>query len=326
MTESDEHLLTAAKLMERKRGDLDGHVDVYDHAGEVIDGSDAATLSFVESCLSETDDLDENRFEETALGSQVTAKFRAGATAQALEDGNSTLLSHLVGVTEKELQADSLSLHARLSGLIENNEAPAFILGAGNPETGKTNLMLLLAKLRSYSFDEYLVISNTDCSMTDVRVTSAHDLAVALLEHRDVQKFVFVDEASTHFDARTYSHQVATQWTPLAKRFAKLNVDAAGAVGHTGKDLHPEAKRLATLCFWKLEKDVVEFFEGWPSDADRPEDQLFGGPLEDLEPANVEYSPDDSAPWAWDLEPELFARDLDWDELLTTLKERGPAE
>ncbi|MFB6198189.1 MAG: hypothetical protein ABEI52_07980, partial [Halobacteriaceae archaeon] len=225
-----------------------------------------------------------------------------------------------------ELQADSLSLHARLDEFIQNNDAPAFILGAGNPETGKTNLMLLLAKLRSYSYDNYLVISNTDCSLTDVRVTSAHDLAVALLEHRDVPKFVFVDEASTHFDARTYSHQVATQWTPLAKRFAKLNVDAAGAVGHTGKDLHPEAKRLATLCFWKLEKDVVEFFESWPSNADMPTDRLFGGPLEDLEPVDVRYSPDDSAPWAWNLEPELFARDLDWSGLLDELRARGPVD
>jgi hypothetical protein len=103
---------------------------------------------------------------------------------------------------------------------------------------------------------------------------------------------------------------VAKQWTPPAKRFAKLNVDAAGAVGHTGKDMHPEAKRLATLCFWKLEKDVVEFFGSWPADADRPEDRLFGGPLEELDPAGVEYSPDDSTPWAWDLGSELFAQVL----------------
>jgi hypothetical protein len=55
---------------------------------------------------------------------------------------------------------------------------------------------------------ELLIISNTDCSLTDVRVTSANALAVALLEHRDVSKFVFIDEASVYFDARTVSHEV----------------------------------------------------------------------------------------------------------------------
>jgi hypothetical protein len=46
-------------------------------------------------------------------------------------------------------------------------------------------------------------------SLTDRVVTSAHDLAVALLEERDRPKFVMVDEASTHFDARTNRREAA---------------------------------------------------------------------------------------------------------------------
>lgn len=324
MTESDEHLLTAAKLMERKRGELSGHIDLHPHAGEVTDDLDRTALSFVETVVLETDVVDDLRFEDTDLGAQVTNKFRADAVADALRNGNSELLAHLVGVTEKELQADSLSLHARLNNLLDNNDAPAFVLGAGNPETGKTNLVLLMAQLRSYAHDDYIIISNTDCTMTDVRVTSAHELAVSLLEYRDTPKFVLIDEASTHFDARTFSYELAQQFTPLAKRFAKLDVDVFASTIHTGKDAHPEVKRLTTLAFWKLEKKVVEFYETWESDADAPEDMLFGGPLDDLEAADVDYSPDDSAPWSWDLEPELFSRDLDWSELLSTLKDRGP--
>jgi len=326
MTDVDENLLTAAKLLEQKRGDLDGHVDLHNHAGEVVDSHHRTALSFVEGTLQERDVLEAPAFEDTSLGKQTTAKFRADATAEALDDGNATLLSHLVGVTENELQADALSLHARLNELIENNDAPAFVLGAGNPETGKTNLMLLLIQLRSYTLDELLVVSNAACQLTDERVTSAHDLAVTLLENRDVPKFVFIDESSTHFDARTYRQEVATQWTPLAKRFAKIGVDAVGNVIHTGKDAHPELKRLSTLSFFKLEKKVVEFYSQWDSDAEMPSEQLFGGPLDDLEAAGVEYSPNDSAPWSWDLEPELFAMDLDWDDLLVELRQRGPAE
>jgi hypothetical protein len=89
-------------------------------------------------------------------------------------------------------------------------------------------------------------------------------------------------------------------------------------------DCHPEAKRLATLAYWKEETRVAEFFERWPADADRPVDGLLGGPVEDLESTGAEYDPDDAAPWSWNLEPELFTRDLDWPELLTELSERGP--
>jgi len=130
---------------------------------------------------------------------------------------------------------------------------------------------------------------------------------------------VFVDEGSTHFDARTNSREVATQFTPLAKRFAKIGVDVFATVGHTGKDLHPEVKRLVTLAFFKHSKKDVDFYEEWPADADMPTERLFGGTVEELEPALDEPNPDDAAPWEWDLDADLWSENLDWDGLLDRL-------
>ncbi|QLH78790.1 hypothetical protein HZS55_16485 [Halosimplex rubrum] len=143
------------------------------------------------------------------------------AAVQALREGNSTVLAHLVGVTEGELRADGLSLHARFSA--EN----------------------------------------------------------------ELQRGRYAVDGTREALCETHRRRC---WRRRSHR-----------EGHA-----PEAKRLATPCFWKLE------------------DRLFGGPLEELEPANVEYSLDDSAPWAWDLEPELFARDLGWSELLEILKNHRP--
>ena len=315
----DEHLLTAAKLREQIAGDLDGHGNHYDHTGIVDDAEHRANLSFLEAAT-------DGSLYDTEVGEQLLEKFRSDRATRAVSENNSTVLSHLVGVTEQDLDGSALRLPMKLLDELENNDAPAFPVAAGNPNTGKTNTMLLLAELRKAAVDDLLVIANFDSSITDHRVTSAHDLAVTLLEHRDRPKFVIIDEGSTHFDARTYSHQVSTQWTPLAKRFAKINVDACGIVIHTGKDLHPENKRMATLPFFKTEKKIVQFYEHWPADADMPTDLLFGGDIEDLEKSGVDYSPDDSAPWAWDLEPELFTLDLGWDELLQELRTRGPVE
>jgi hypothetical protein len=135
-----------------------------------------------------------------------------------------------------------------------------------------------------------------------------------------------IDEGSTHFDARTNSRDVATQWSPLLKRMSKLGVELVIVIGHTGKDVDPEMKRLTSLSFYKTEPKTVDFYRRWPADSDRPTDQLFGGTIESLEATAVQYDPDEPAPWNWNLRSNLFDLDLSWPALLAELRDRGPDE
>lgn len=319
MSDTDERLFTAAKLREQVAGDLDGDPRLLDHAGIPTDDDTLRTMSFCQNALG----VD---WSTSELGQAMQSAVLTSTASTAVEDGDAPTLSYLVGVTEQELDGSSLRLPLRLDELLSNNGAPAFVSGIGNPNTGKTNFMALLAELRTATVDDLLVISNSrSWARTDVHVASSHDLAVALLQHRDRPKAVFVDEGSTHFDARTFSREVATQFTPVAKRFAKLGVDFFGTVGHTGKDLHPEVKRLTTLAYFKYDKKTVDLFEHFDADSDMPDERLFGGSVENLEPADEEPDPDDAAPWAWNLRPNLFTLDLDWPELLEELRDRGPA-
>jgi len=318
MGDSDEGMLTAAKLAEQLAGNIDTDRDFASGAGALAP-DDVASSVFL-------DDIEPDVTGQSELLSLVDRTQQSRQASEAIRSGNSLLLSHLVGITEQDLDASALRLPLRLDDMMTNNDATAFIGGAGNPNTGKTNLMALLAELRSATVDDLLVISNSRTwPLTDVVVTSAHDLAVTCIKHRDRPKFVFIDEGSTHFDARTNSYEVAAQFSPLAKRMAKVNVDVFGTVFHTGKDCHPELKRLFTTAYFKHSKKEVDFFENWPADSDKPTDQLFGGSVENLEPATAEPDPDDAAPWDWNLEPDLFALDLDWPDLLDELRERGPA-
>lgn len=317
MTDVDESLLTAAKLREQIRGRLDGDTAALDHTAVISDPQDRKTMSFLEQI---------DGYQDTSLKETLLKSFGTDTASEAVHNGNASILSNFVGVTEQDLNASELTLPVRLIELMENNEAPCFATAIGNPNTGKTNTMLLLAELYSVYDPDCLVITNFNSGITDLRVSSAHELAITLLEHRDTPKFVIVDEASTHFDSRTNRRPVAVQWTPLAKRFAKLDVVVCGLIAHTGKDLHPEAKRLATLPFFKRSKKEAEFFDRWPADSDAPEDPLFSGALEDLEKAGVDYDADTAAPWAWNLQENLFAEDLSWSELLEVLRIEGPAE
>jgi hypothetical protein len=325
MTDSDENLLTAAKLYEQVRGDLDGDERLLPHTGIVEDQQDRAALSFVETAMGTTDQSPAGTFEDTRLGSVISSKVLTDTATEAVAHGDSSVMSHIVGVTEQDLDASALRLPMMLLDEIENNGAPAFITAAGNPNTGKTNTAILLISLRALDLDDLLILSNVRTwDQTDIVVTSAHDLAVQLLEHRDQPKAILIDEGSTHFDARTNRREVAQQYTPLAKRYAKIGVDMEAVVVHTGKDLHPERKRLSTLAMYKAAKKSAEFFETWPADSDSPTDRIFGGSLEQIEKATG-YDPDDAAPWAWNLRAGLFEKDVAWSELLDLLYDRGPA-
>ncbi|WP_049983593.1 hypothetical protein [Halorubrum sp. BV1] len=319
MTDVDEGMLTAAKLAEQLAGNMDTERDLASGAG-ALDPDDVSASVFL-------DEIRAGRDRPSELLSLVDRTQQSRQASEAIRSGNSMLLSHLVGITEQDLDGSALRLPLRLDELMTNNDATAFIGGAGNPNTGKTNLMALLAELRSATVDDLLIISNSRTwPLTDIVVTSAHDLAVTCIEHRDRPKFVFIDEGSTHFDARTNSYEVAAQFSPLAKRMAKVNVDVFGTVFHTGKDCHPELKRLFTTAFFKHSKKDVDFFDDWPAEADKPTNQLFGGMVENLEPADAEPDPNDAAPWDWNLQSDLFALDLDWPDLLDALRDRGPAE
>jgi hypothetical protein len=134
-----------------------------------------------------------------------------------------------------------------------------------------------------------------------VTVTSLDELVTYCFENSDVRKFVFVDEGSTHFDARTNSHEIASQFSPFSKRFAKLSIDFA-TIGHTVKDVHPELKRQATTFFEKTDRKQVQFYENYVDDTLL--DPVFPEPVDGLEKPAVEYDPDDWSPLDWDLDQE----------------------
>ena len=321
--------INASKLFEQATGRLDSNRELPSHSGLPIDEKHSSNLSFVESCLIENGanhDLP-GRLDHTQLGQLVDHKLRTEAARDAIVSQHDTALSYLVGITERDLDASELTLPAQLLDRLDNDGALTNILAAGNPNTGKTNTVSVLAELAKAKWSDLLIVSNVATwDLTDELATSAFDLATTLIEHRDTPKFVLIDEASTHFDARTKSYEVASQWSPLCKRMSKLNVEVAAVIGHTGKDIDPEQKRLCNLALYKTTPKEAEFFESWPADSDHPDDRLFGGELQNLEATAAEYDPDDAAPWTWNLDGELWSKPLDWPELLNQLRKQGPDE
>ena len=317
MTEVDESMLTAAKLAEQLAGRIDTDRELDPNAG-TIPAEDMPTSVFL-------NDLDPDVTGESELLDLVEKTQQSRMASEAIRSGNTMLLSNLVGITEQELEADQVSLVATLLEELGGTRLTTALL-AGEPNTGKTNFGWLLTQLAGEVYDELLVLSNARASAVDLRVATAHDLLSKLIEYKDVPKVVLIDEGSRHFDARHKSYEVSAQWTPIHKAMSKLGVAAVIAIGHTGKDVAPEVKRITSLAGWKTEKDVVELYNNWPADDDRPDDPLVAGEVTSLQKSDVIYDADDPAPWSWNLDPAVFDGDYSWSEMGDLLARNGPDE
>ena len=311
MTNVDEGMLTAAKLREQLQGSLDSSHDLAPGAG--------ALPTDLVSANAFLHDLDR----DSELIDLVDRTLESREASRAIRDGNKMMLSHLVGVTEQDLEADQIQLTAFLLDRIRRTALTSVLL-AGEPNTGKTNFGWLLCELADRTFDDLLVISNARASATDLRVASAHDLLATLIEYKDTPKVVLIDEGSRHFDARNKGYEVSAQWTPIHKSMSKLGVVMTIAIGHTGKDVAPELKRITSLAGWKPEKAQIELYRNWPADDDRPDDPVVSGVVENLEKSDVLYDADDPAPWTWDLDPLVFDGDRTWAEMGDWLARNGP--
>jgi hypothetical protein len=314
MTDVDEGMLTAAKLAEQLAGRIETDRNLSPGAG-TLPAEEIATHVFL-------DDLEPD-VDEPELIELVEKTQQSRQASRAIANGNAMLLSNLVGVTEQELEADQVSLVAKLLEEIGATRLTTVLL-AGEPNTGKTNFGWLLTQLAREVFDDVLVLSNARASAVDLRTATAHDLLTQLIEHRETPKVVLVDEGSRHFDARHKSREVSMQWTPIHKAMSKLGVAAVIVIGHTGKDVAPEVKRITSLAGWKTEKDVVELYGNWPADDDRPDEPLVAGEVTSLEKSDVLYDADDPAPWSWNLDPAVFDGDYSWTEMAEVLESRGP--
>jgi hypothetical protein len=299
----NDDLYTSAKLREQAARRLDGDTRLQRSVGVALDPADRSVLSFLDGTF-DSGDLDlPTRWDATALGHAVQSALMSEMVDDALETGDAQRLAFASGISDDRLDGSNMIAHLKLSERLKNNDAPAFLLGLGNPNTGKTNFLLLLAELWLAANPDGTIITN--CRSLDAARGSVEYLFGTqglynyITDHPDEPKFLFVDEGSTHFDARTNSYEVASQMTPLMKRFAKLSVDVFGTIGHTKKDVHPEIKRLTTTAYFKPEKKVVELYEGIKEDEFT--DQLFAGPLEEVAPTTIGYDPDDWSPWNFDL-------------------------
>ncbi|MDZ7729914.1 MAG: hypothetical protein U5K37_01215 [Natrialbaceae archaeon] len=149
MTDVDEHLLTFAKLREVATGDLDGDERLGDIATYGVEDPHRSTLQFLEANADQLD-ASVSSFAETELGQLVTSTLVNEAASQAVQTGDAAAASAIVGVTETSFDGSTLEVTAALLERLRNDDAPTFVSGAGDPESGKTNTLFKLVSMTDH--------------------------------------------------------------------------------------------------------------------------------------------------------------------------------
>lgn len=226
-----------------------------------------------------------------------------------------------VGLTEQEVDISSVRAFGKLQRSLLNEGAPYVSVIFGRMNYGKTSFACLLLELwlelvpLKYDRDDPVVLSNAaTLGPADYVVQDIETLRELVFGDReyfesdgdrgeppeldpDRPKFWFFDECSTHLDARTYQYEVAKHYTPLVKRFAKVNTDTVH-LGHSGLDIHPELRRhtISTEFVFKTSLRTAEVYRSM--DEDRGVDRKYQ--IQNIPDTSITYNPDDFAPFSWD--------------------------
>jgi len=306
----------SAKLRDFVRGRVNDNEDLYYHTGVVPPGTDSSDLlSFMESVYDADDDLP-RRLKDTVAARDL----RNQAATDHVGEHVDNIPAYAVGVTEKDVSMQSHHAFSKLQKSLHNNGAPYIGVMFGSPNSGKTNFALTYIQLwrelveLKYNHDSPVILSNLESfTPADHYVPDYETLRNLLFGDEtyfetggakgtpptiepETPCFWLFDECSTHLDARTHRHPVATYYTPLLKRFAKVNVDAMH-IGHSGLDIHPELRRHTISTEFIFKRDLTDADIYAKMDDDEGKDKKYH--LQEIPETDLHYSPDDFSPWAW---------------------------
>lgn len=270
---TSEQFSTAAELRSYIENNLeDENTDVYPHTGLVQDGEILELMNFLADSYVGTKKGMPYHFEDTKLGGMLRKNQATKTASKAVKEGNISQMKFISGKQSYNIDATSLNALIQLRNRLEKDAYILYLFG--HMGHGKTDFAILLGELakRELNFD---VASNIKSfSEKDKFVENYGSLLKWLANGKEVSsideiiekdieiddKLFIFDEASSH--ASGYSDDAYDTQRKLGVTIKKIRKVGGRVIciGHTGKDLHPDVRRLAE-CAKKVSKKTIEFYE-----------------------------------------------------------------
>lgn len=299
MTDGAEQASFAAQdLREVIEGATERAADLSPGALLMPDRDTASLFTFLEDCYvpRETDPYD---FADTPTGRILKRRMGSEKARQAVRDGNLSEQRYLTGRLDTSLNVSGLHGVKKLEEMVDTTAWICYLFGhMGN---GKTDFALLLAQL--------WLMNNADVSTSNV-LTNVHSAASrngmtyvktfgglkAAMERLDGPKLVLFDEASSHASGYSqHAQEVQKKLSPMMKYIRKRGGNLI-MIGHTGKDVHPDVRRLATAVT-KEDKKIASFYEDVDPETQAGVGEIFT--LDGIPATTLDYDTLEESEWSW---------------------------
>jgi hypothetical protein len=255
----DDHLGTAARLKTHLDNQADGNSTPSSSAPFVDDLDHRDVVQFLSQhwdpdLLDDDDRLEARdlprRFEATQLGGDLAARHRAATAQEAIADGDSEKLAHLVGERDP---SGSFSASQLLLKIQDRMSTQGYLgLFCGSTDGGKTATALTTAEIGLRSDPDLTLATNVDpLNWGDPDLddrTHYVDSTSDLLDHADDfdDSIVLLDEMSTEANAQTSNYDVVEHFYRCITWKAKFGFRIL-AIAHRvdGKDVAPSIREHA---------------------------------------------------------------------------------
>ena len=255
--------------------------------------------TFLEDCYQPLADSDPWDFDDTETGRLLRRRMGSEKARQAVKSGNISEQRYLTGRLDTSLNVSGLHGVKQLEEIVVRTAWICYLFGhMGN---GKTDFALLLVQLWMWNREDVgpeNVITNVHsaASRNGFTYVSSYGALKRAMETLEGEKLVLFDEASSH--ASGYSHkaqEVQKKLSPMMK-YIRKRAGSLLMIGHTGKDVHPDVRRLATAVT-KQEKKLATFYESVDSDTQEGVDEIFA--LEGIPATTLDYDTLEESEWSW---------------------------
>lgn len=242
-----------------------------------------------------------DRFEDTDVCRLLLRMYGDRRLLDLLDTENNIGLSFLLGEEDSKGAFDAEFPVLQILDDIRNEGAPYVLVLFGRPKTGKTGLASSYVRWaeRLYGERELTVGSNMLSFERNDATFTSHTELNEFIEDND-KTAVILDEAHIHLDGgRNESRRyVRDEFAPMLKKVGKRGCELFIIIAHTGKDLHPECKRLATHCARKESLRSVSLYNDFEDSSHRLEDEHLV--IDESLPAPpYDYNPNDMAPYSY---------------------------
>lgn len=333
---ASEEFSTSAELKSYLENNLSSeNTELFPHTALVSNSETLELMNLFETAYDGSQEGMPYRFKDTDLGEQLRRSEATKTATNAVQEGNISQMKFISG--KQSYNIDATSLHALIS-LREKLGKPAYVQYLfGHMGNGKTDFAILQGELGKRELGYEIGSNVKSLKEKDEYIRNYGELLQWLAEGQEVKsideiiekditvsdKLFIFDEASSH--ASGYAddaYETQKKLGVMVKKMRKVGCRLI-VIGHTGKDIHPDIRRLAE-CAKKVSKKTVEYYNTVTENGkgDGFKDSVSGIPKTNWD----SYDTNEITSWDWSDVPkeaqEELSEDLQENEKSTEQRNR----